>query len=251
MKTQRVLHRRKDERTGSTGFTLVELVVVIAMTAVLTSLLLPALSSAKEKARRAVCKNNLEQLYLVCAGYANDNADVLPSAADNLDNYHSIRLSDQTFTNLVDGYAAGNSNIFYCPNLDLASAGVITHDAFGYVIGYSYLADDIEGSPKPGVEYSLTPIKLSAVSATNELLADANYWTLAQNGGVPLIKMAPHTAGGAAFAETPSTPKGTNSASLGAVGGNIELFGASVTWRSISSMQTFSASSVNDAFGNR
>ena len=83
MKTQRVFRRRNDERAGSAGFTLVELVVVIAMTLILAALLLPALSGAKEKARRAVCKSDLHQLYVVCLNSANDNADVLPSAADN------------------------------------------------------------------------------------------------------------------------------------------------------------------------
>ena len=79
MKSQRVFHRRNDEQTGSAGFTLVELVVVIAMTAVLTALLLPALSGAKEKARRAVCKSNLGQLYLVCMNFANETRTFCPA----------------------------------------------------------------------------------------------------------------------------------------------------------------------------
>jgi prepilin-type N-terminal cleavage/methylation domain-containing protein len=253
MKTKRVFLRRNDEPTGSAGFTLVELMVVIAMTAVLTALLLPALSGAKEKARRAVCKNNLHQLYMVCDMYAGNNSDVLPSAADNNGNYHSIRLSDQTFTNLVAGYAGGNSNIFYCPNLDFGGAvvGVASHDEYGYIIGYSYLADDVVTSGKLGVDYTLAPVKLSAAAPTNELLADANYWTLAQNASIPLMKVAPHTAAGVAMAENSSSvPGATNSASIGAMGGNVELFGGSVNWRAISSMRTFSASSVNDAYAN-
>jgi prepilin-type N-terminal cleavage/methylation domain-containing protein len=253
MNTQRVFHRRNDEPTGSTGFTLVELMVVIAMTAVLTALLLPALSGAKEKARRAVCKNNLHQLYVAFDMYAGNNSDVLPSAADNNGNYHSIRLSDQTFTNLV-GFAGGNSNIFYCPNLDFGDGvkGVASHDEYGYIIGYSYLADDVVTSGKLGVDYTLAPVKLSATAPTNELLADANYWTLAQNASIPLMKMAPHTAAGAALAQGVSPGAGaTNSAGIGAMGGNIETFDGSVNWRTISSMQTFSASSINDAFGNR
>jgi len=227
--------------------------VVIAMTTVLTALLLPALSGAKEKARRAVCKNNLHQLYVVFDMYAGNNSDVLPSAADNIGEYHSIRLSDQTFTNLVLGYAAGNSNIFCCPNLDFGAEvkGVASHDQYGYIIGYSYLADDIVPPAKLGLNYSLEPIKFSTAAPTNELLADANYWTLAQNGSVPLMKVAPHSAAGGAVAQGPSDAKGTNSASIGAMGGNIELFDGSVNWRTISSMRIFSASSVNDAFGNR
>jgi prepilin-type N-terminal cleavage/methylation domain-containing protein len=253
MKMQRVFHRRIDEPTGSAGFTLVELMVVIAMTAVLTALLLPALSGAKEKARRALCKNNLHQLYVVCDLYAGNNSDLLPSAADNHDQYHSIRLSDQTFTNLVN-YAGGNSNIFYCPNLNFGDGvkGVASHDAYGYVIGYSYLADDIVTSALDPLDYSLAPVKLSATAPTNELLADANYWTITQNAYSALMKMAPHTAAGAALAQgPPSSPGATNSASIGAMGGNIELFDGSVNWRTISSMQSLSASSEDDAYGNR
>jgi Tfp pilus assembly protein PilE len=248
MKTQRVFHRRNDEPAGSAGFTLVELAVVIAMTAILTALLLPALSSAKEKSRRAVCKSNLKQLFYVCQYYVDDNADVMPSAADNFGNYHSICLSDQTFTNLVLNYAGGNSNIFYCPNLVFAAGpnGVGAHNADGYIIGYSYLAVKLVASAR-GADYTLAPVTFTATAPTNELLADANYWTANQS-----TRMAPHTTAGAAMAQSASTVSAgaTNSASLGAVGGNIELFDSSVTWRNIGSMQTQPASSDSTAYGN-
>jgi len=254
---QRVFHRRNDEQARSAGFTMVELAVVIAMTAILSALLLPALSSAKEKSRRAVCKSNLHQLYFVFSMYAGDNSDVLPNAADNYGNYHSIRLSDQTYTNLVMEYADGVSNIFYCPNLvfNAGPNGAASHDSYGYIIGYSYLADDILPSTK-GADYTLVPIKLTAAAMTNKLLADANYWVSGASGqsiSSPMLKMAPHTAAGAAMGQasgSTASASGTNSASLGAVGGNVELFDGSVTWRTISSMDTHSASSVGDAYGN-
>lgn len=60
------------------GFTLIELLVVIAVIGILSALLLPVLSKAKERGRSISCLSNIRQLGMAAALYAADNKDQLP-----------------------------------------------------------------------------------------------------------------------------------------------------------------------------
>lgn len=60
-------------------FTLIELLVVIAIIGILSSLLLPSLSQAREKARQAVCLSNQRQIALASLSYIDDNKNYAPS----------------------------------------------------------------------------------------------------------------------------------------------------------------------------
>jgi prepilin-type N-terminal cleavage/methylation domain-containing protein/prepilin-type processing-associated H-X9-DG protein len=65
-------------RSRPTGFTLVELLVVVGIIAILISILLPALNRARDKARAVQCASNMRQLFVYSAMFAQDNKGRLP-----------------------------------------------------------------------------------------------------------------------------------------------------------------------------
>ena len=80
-------------------FTLVELLVVVSIISVLAAMLLPALGSARERARRISCLSNLRQTYMAAVIYSDDSGDSLPEPG--------IYPKNQEYTNITSSW--GNS----------------------------------------------------------------------------------------------------------------------------------------------
>jgi prepilin-type N-terminal cleavage/methylation domain-containing protein len=107
-------HRGRGKGVGTrqaSGFTLIELVVVIAVIAILAALLLPKLNRTRTATRFAVCKSNLRQIGLGLNLYVNEFQNYPLFVV--YDSSNSVMLN--TWDNSLLPYCGGNRRVFDCP----------------------------------------------------------------------------------------------------------------------------------------
>jgi prepilin-type N-terminal cleavage/methylation domain-containing protein/prepilin-type processing-associated H-X9-DG protein len=164
---------------SSTGFTLIELLVVISIIALLMGLLLPALGSARESGRSAVCLSNLRQLALADSAYAEDSSGFYVPAAEDFfigfggtKRWHGERNApgnaadpeDNTFDPVrgpLADYLGTTGEVRFCPTFD----GAIDHRAaetsfeagaggYGYNSAYIGGRSDLYGTSEAGANHT-------------------------------------------------------------------------------------------------
>jgi len=102
------------------GFTLLELLVVIAVIAILAALLFPVINTAKRKAQRTACLDNLRQINLGVRMYSDDSHDASPSAgttavSTNVAMYYSAYKGFMKGYVGLNGASSAQDKLFACP----------------------------------------------------------------------------------------------------------------------------------------
>lgn len=180
-----------EDRTWRSAFTLIELLVVIAIIAILAAMLLPALSSAKDRAVAIACLSNTRQVGLAMTMYAGDNKEYFPlppvyHAGPPYRNKYGLAcggewlLRDQVTPNTPAPMLAQylpNNKVWVCPKrkrgLTYPSATGVWDPSVTGFLSYGFNFCGVFGAvdPNDGNMVNAKPFKASSVAKPSELVA--------------------------------------------------------------------------------
>ena len=170
-------------------FTLIELLIVVAILAILAGLLLPALNSAREKGRAAACLSNAKQIGIGYASYVSDNNDfmdpVLTSVNGSLGTPHwgmrLLGLDEVWRERKGKGYLT--SAVFRCPSMPTPNSRTFWQETPHYGANGYLLNAWINGKGVPEDQ----SMKITALKNPSSKILIAETWR--QSGGNPPLNL--------------------------------------------------------------
>jgi prepilin-type N-terminal cleavage/methylation domain-containing protein/prepilin-type processing-associated H-X9-DG protein len=146
------------------GFTLVELLVVIAVIALLAAILFPVFARARENARRSSCQSNLRQIGLGILQYAQDYDELVPARQ-----HASGSVSPRSWRGMLQPYIK-SADVFRCPSNRANAANAADGIRRSYNCnGLSSTANLCGTAPMPEIPTG-TPVHLARIQNTAQLI---------------------------------------------------------------------------------
>ncbi|HOX40365.1 MAG TPA: type II secretion system protein [Candidatus Brocadiia bacterium] len=136
MRLERTFAGMRDQK--SRGFTLMELLVVIAVISILAAMLLPVTAQSRSLARFARCRSNMRQLAMANQIYADDYAGQIITTRYN-------NLSGKIYPYMLKDYLGGQKDVFLCPEEEQAKYAEDWNDRGSLAIGLNREPESVEG----------------------------------------------------------------------------------------------------------